>query len=219
MNGESEGDDNLFEKHAGSSAQSPGRRSPEAPARVLIAGEADRPVVAVRSTATPRQRARVRWPLIAAAILVAGALLVVTAFGVGIGRSPSASEPHLRPQQTVKRLPQHAPRREEVSSRVESQPTYYPAGGRRLNDQAFSLMQQGRYTEAVPILRQAVTLFSPSSHDLYYAYALFNLGKSLNRSGNPKQAIRYLEERLTWTDQRETVQAELDLARRRAGWN
>jgi tetratricopeptide (TPR) repeat protein len=213
----SHGDDNLFEKHAGSSAQSPRRRSSEVPPRVLTAGEADRPVVAVRST--PRQCARVRWPLIAAAIVVAGALLVVTAFGVGIGRSQSAGEPHLRPQQTVKRLPQHAPRREEVSSRVESQPTYHPADGRRLNDQAFSLMQQGRYTEAVPILRQAVTRFSPSSHDLYYAYALFNLGKSLNRSGNPEQAIPYLERRLTWTDQRETVQAELDLARRRAGWN
>ena len=52
------------------------------------------------------------------------------------------------------------------------------------------------------------------SRDINYAYALFNLGKSLNRSGRPDEAIPYLEKRLTWDDQRETVQAELDLARR-----
>jgi predicted Zn-dependent protease len=48
-------------------------------------------------------------------------------------------------------------------------------------------------------------------------HALFNLGQALNRSGNPEEAIPYLEKRLTFDDQRETVQAELDLARRNAG--
>ncbi len=78
-------------------------------------------------------------------------------------------------------------------------------------------MQQGDYAGAVPILQQAVASFPEDSQDLNYAYALFNLGKSLNRSGSPDEAIPYLEKRLNWPDQRETVQAELDLAKRNAG--
>ena len=78
-------------------------------------------------------------------------------------------------------------------------------------------MQQGDYAGAVPILQEAVASWPEDSRDINYAYALFNLGKSLNRSGNPDEAIPYLEKRLTWSDQRETVQAELDLARRNAG--
>ena len=35
--------------------------------------------------------------------------------------------------------------------------------------------------------------------------------------GSPDEAIPYLEKRLNWPDQRETVQAELDLAKRNAG--
>jgi tetratricopeptide (TPR) repeat protein len=89
--------------------------------------------------------------------------------------------------------------------------------GAELNDQGFALMQQGDYAGAVPILQQAVASWPEDSQDINYAYALFNLGKSLNRSGNPQEAIPYLEKRLTWSDQRETVQAELDLARRNAG--
>ncbi len=55
------------------------------------------------------------------------------------------------------------------------------------------------------------------NRDIEYAYALFNLGKALNRSGNPEAAIPYLERRLAFSDQRSTVQAELDAARRASG--
>jgi tetratricopeptide (TPR) repeat protein len=88
--------------------------------------------------------------------------------------------------------------------------------GAELNEQGFALMQQGDYAGAVPILQEAVASWPEDSRDINYAYALFNLGKSLNRSGSPDEAIPYLEKRLTWDDQRETVQAELDLARRNA---
>jgi tRNA A-37 threonylcarbamoyl transferase component Bud32/tetratricopeptide (TPR) repeat protein len=90
------------------------------------------------------------------------------------------------------------------------------ARGVQLNEEGFALMQQGDYAGAVPILQDAVASFPEDSADINYAYALFNLGKSLNRSGNPDEAIPYLEKRLGWPDQRETVQAELDLARRNA---
>ena len=92
-----------------------------------------------------------------------------------------------------------------------------PASGAALNEQGFARMQQGDYAGAVPILQQAVASWPEDSQDINYAYALFNLGKSLNRSGSPDEAIPYLEKRLNWSDQRETVQAELDLARRNAG--
>ncbi|HEU0025288.1 MAG TPA: tetratricopeptide repeat protein, partial [Thermoleophilaceae bacterium] len=92
-----------------------------------------------------------------------------------------------------------------------------PAGGSELNAQGFALMQAGRFDEAVPILRQAVASWPEDSRDIEYAYALFNLGKSLNRSGDPEAAIPYLEKRLTFDDQVETVQKELDRARRAAG--
>jgi serine/threonine-protein kinase len=91
-----------------------------------------------------------------------------------------------------------------------------PARGSALNDQGFALMRQGDYAGAVPILQQAVASFPEDSQDINYAYALYNLGKSLNRSGRPDEAIPYLEKRLTWADQRETVQSELDDARGKA---
>jgi hypothetical protein len=92
-----------------------------------------------------------------------------------------------------------------------------PARGAQLNDQGFALMQRGDYASAVPVLQQAVAAWPQDSTDLRYAYALFNLGKALNRSGRGAEAIPYLEKRLNWDDQRSTVQAELDLARRNAG--
>jgi eukaryotic-like serine/threonine-protein kinase len=95
--------------------------------------------------------------------------------------------------------------------------SFDPARGAQLNEDGFALMQQGDYAGAVPILQDAVASWPEDSQDINYAYALFNLGKSLNRSGNPQEAIPYLEKRLGWNDQRETVEAELALARRNAG--
>ena len=57
-------------------------------------------------------------------------------------------------------------------------------------------MQAGRYAEAVPLLQRAVATWPEGSQDIEYAYALFNLGKSLSESGDPDAAIPYLEKRL-----------------------
>jgi serine/threonine-protein kinase len=92
-----------------------------------------------------------------------------------------------------------------------------PARGAELNAEGFALIGQGDYAGAVPILREAVAQWPQDSRDIEYAYALFNLGQALNRSGRPAEAIPYLEKRLTWDDQRDVVQAELDLARSGAG--
>jgi eukaryotic-like serine/threonine-protein kinase len=95
--------------------------------------------------------------------------------------------------------------------------SFDPERGAELNNQAYSMMQGGDYAGAVPILQEAVSLWPENSQDINYAYALFNLGQALNRSGEPEAAIPYLEKRLQWNDQRATVQAELNDARKKAG--
>ena len=125
-------------------------------------------------------------------------------------RQPPAEE-----QQPAEAAPAPAPGQEPEPE--EQSGSIDPAGGAQLNEEGYALMQQGDYAGAVPVLQEAVASWPEDSQDIDYAYALFNLGKSLNRSGNPEEAIPYLEKRLQWDDQRETVQAELDDARANAG--
>jgi eukaryotic-like serine/threonine-protein kinase len=91
------------------------------------------------------------------------------------------------------------------------------ADGASLNAEGFSLINQGRAAEAVPILRQAVESFPEGATDLDYAYALYNLGTALRLSGHPEEAIPVLERRLQIPNQRSTVAAELARARAEAG--
>ena len=107
---------------------------------------------------------------------------------------------------------------EEPSEEPAEEPTTVdPASGAELNDQGFALIQQGDFAGAVPVLQEAVASWPEDSRELTYAYALFNLGQALNRSGRAAEAIPYLEKRLTWDNQTDKVQAELDDARRNAG--
>jgi serine/threonine-protein kinase len=85
--------------------------------------------------------------------------------------------------------------------------------GTQLNEEGYSLIQQGRYSEAVPVLRKAVASFPGGTTDVNFAYALFNLGHALRMTGNPDEAIPILEQRLEIPDQTEIVQAELAAAR------
>jgi tetratricopeptide (TPR) repeat protein len=163
-----------------------------------------------RVAATPSRRSTTGPLLVAlgaaAALVAAGAALVVG--GGDEGAAPAetrAQEPRtVTERQTVTTpAPEPAPAEEPPA-----------AGGSDLNAQGFELMQDGRYAEAVPILQRAVAAWPEDSQDIEYAYALFNLGASLNRSGNPEAAIPYLEKRLTFEDQRGTVMRELKRAQR-----
>lgn len=86
-----------------------------------------------------------------------------------------------------------------------------------LNSRGFELMNQGRYAEAIPLLEKAVAAYPEGSKDLTYAYALYNLGKSLRLAGRPKEAVPILEKRLAIPNQTGTVRRELEAARRAAG--
>lgn len=103
-------------------------------------------------------------------------------------------------------------------STVAATPTSGSEGtGAQLNDEGYSLIQQGQYDEAIPVLRRAVSSFPAGTTDINYAYALFNLGHALRMAGRPAEAIPILEKRLQIPDQTATVQAELDAARAEAG--
>ena len=78
-------------------------------------------------------------------------------------------------------------------------------------------MRAGRYQQAIPLLRRAVASFPQGSTDLTYAYALYNLGRSLRLAGRPQEAIPLLERRLRFENQRDVVARELAASRRALG--
>jgi Flp pilus assembly protein TadD len=79
-----------------------------------------------------------------------------------------------------------------------------------LEARGHSLLTAGSYGQAIPVLRQAVAAASPSS--LTYAYALFDLGRALRLSGDPRDAAVVLYRRLQIPNQTDAVRAELALA-------
>jgi serine/threonine-protein kinase len=91
------------------------------------------------------------------------------------------------------------------------------ASGAELNDIGFALIEEGRYDEAVDVLRRAVATFPEGTSDITYAYALFNLGHALRLAGQPEEAIPILRERLEFPNQRGEVLAELEAAMADAG--
>jgi serine/threonine protein kinase len=63
-----------------------------------------------------------------------------------------------------------------------------------LNDQAFALMQQGRWQEALPLLQRAVPALRGTYSDdfRYEAYAEYNLGRTLVELGRCEDAVPHL---------------------------
>jgi serine/threonine-protein kinase len=84
-----------------------------------------------------------------------------------------------------------------------------------LEARGHQLMEDGAYSAAIPVLRQAVDAAPPT--DITYAYALYDLGRSLRLAGDPQAAIPILERRLQIPNQTAVVQTELELAQQAAG--
>ncbi|MEA2148706.1 MAG: eukaryotic-like serine/threonine-protein kinase [Solirubrobacteraceae bacterium] len=87
------------------------------------------------------------------------------------------------------------------------------------NDQGFARITAQDYAGAVAPLRAAVQGFRDAGRtdELAYYYALYNLGVALNRSGNPSEAIPFLQERLRNPNQQGTVKRELASAMAKVG--
>ena len=90
-----------------------------------------------------------------------------------------------------------------------------PSSAADLQSRGHELMFAGSYPAAIATLRQAVGTADPSS--LTYAYALYDLGRSLMLSGDPRAAIPVLQQRLEIPDQTPVVQQQLQQALQAAG--
>jgi serine/threonine-protein kinase len=156
-------------------------------------------------------------------LLAAGAL-AAAAFGVGVtvGTSGPSPAPHARlsaaPAETVEGGARHiapppAPkpaRHPRSSTQVAATPaaeTTLAPSADALEARGHALMEAGDYAAAIAVLRQAVAAATPAG--LTYAYALFDLGRSLRLGGDPRAAAPILWQRLQIPNQTETVRQEL----------
>jgi serine/threonine-protein kinase len=86
--------------------------------------------------------------------------------------------------------------------------------GKRLNDQAYELMRQGRWSEALPLLQRAVpALRGIGPSDPYEAYADYNLGRTLLELGRCREALLPLRRSDALQDRVELTRALTDAAR------
>jgi serine/threonine protein kinase len=172
------------------------------------AGEPETAVV--RPPPTPiqvgRRRPR-RWPLVIAALLLLGggiaAAILTTSGGGGGARSTHAaprttSPPPPSPSPPPSPPPSPSPSPPPPSPTPTPPPVTPPSGtsGEALNLQGFDLMKAGRYSEALPLLQQAVAklagTYTPSHRD--EAYAQYNLGYTLLGLGQCGEALTHLNQ-------------------------
>jgi tetratricopeptide (TPR) repeat protein len=118
-----------------------------------------------------------------------------------------------------------APVRTAPARRPPSTPVS-PALATALEARGHTLLDTGRYSQAIPTLRRAVAttgetlaacLEPASANCLTYAYALYDLGHALQLSGDAGAAVPVLERRLQIDNQRAAVAAELAVARAQEG--
>jgi serine/threonine-protein kinase len=207
-------------------AKQPERRWPAAAAfadaidRALVPGrpQAQRPATAAFNRPGGRRHAAVAGAL-AAAALVAG--IGAAASGTG-GTDPSRTLTggraiaHPAPPPTHPVRSGHPDRPAPAARAAGSSPSSSaPPGSNALEAHGHALMEAGDYAAAIPVLREAIAAASPGS--LTYAYALYDLGRSLRLSGNPQAAIAVLSRRLTIPNQTGVVRTELRLAMQAAG--
>jgi len=85
--------------------------------------------------------------------------------------------------------------RRPVTQRTAPPPPAPVSGdGHTLNDRGYSLMQQGNYASALPLLQQAArALRGTGPSDPYEAFANYNLGYTLWRLGRCQTAVPYLQ--------------------------
>jgi serine/threonine protein kinase len=163
------------------------------------------------------------WPVAAIAAVVAAVAAVAIASGGGDGAKSTPAnadetpKAHKPPPETTSTAttPSTPTTTTETAAPAPLQPA--EGDGVALNNQGYSMIGDGDYAGAIPVLQQAVDALEGSGDELTYNYALFNLAHAMRLAGRPQEAIPLLEQRLGYPDQTGTVQAELDAARQAAG--
>jgi eukaryotic-like serine/threonine-protein kinase len=175
----------------------------------------------------PERKRRRRGPRVSAlAALAAGAVVAVALAGTLGGGGGQAARSSVHDQQaavaktsTARRSVARAkptalpPMRSTQTQAVTAAPaaaTTPPPTAETLEAQGHELMSDGNYSAAIPVLRQAIADASPNS--LSYAYALYDLGRSLRLAGDPRQAVQVLWQRMQIPNQTGAVRQELRLA-------
>jgi serine/threonine-protein kinase len=130
-------------------------------------------------------------------------------------RTVKHAAPKRAAQPKAKPKPQATQQTQTQASGTPAAATTTPPTADTLEAQGHALMDAGKYTSAIPILRKAVTTASPAT--LTYAYALFDLGRSLRLAGDPRAAVPVLYKRLQIHNQTDVVRQELQLALRALG--
>jgi eukaryotic-like serine/threonine-protein kinase len=190
-------------------------------------------------------RTKRRWPGLAALgalAAVAGAAIAIAAGTGGKGdgattakhttsAAQSASKPKAQSKtqttqsQATTQAPAQTTQPAQTTPPAQSTQTPPPAQAKSddpvaLNDQGFALIGQGKPNDAVAPLQRSVEAFRAQGRkgDIGYAYALYNLGNALRLSGQPAQAIPFLQERLQISNyKRGVVKKELKTAQQQAG--
>jgi eukaryotic-like serine/threonine-protein kinase len=137
--------------------------------------------------------------------------------------NPAAAKPKPKPAAPTHSTtaPQEPPvsataaQQEPQVSATSAAQTTPPATADTLEARGHALMENGAFGSAIPVLRQALSAASPSS--LTYAYAMYDLGRSLRLAGDPRAAVPVLYKRLQIPNQTETVRLELQQALRALG--
>src|SRR4051812_40222353 len=143
--------------------------------QALAPASAARPTVPLARPEQSRPRARFLPALaLLIALLVAGA--AVLAFAGGDSSSPPskpAAKSHKKKAKKKHATTAAAPAPAQSATPTQPSPTPQPTAtsGTALNNQGYSLIQQGRYPEAVAILQKAVHAFPPGTSDINYQYA------------------------------------------------
>jgi serine/threonine-protein kinase len=153
---------------------------------------------------------------LAVGLLALGLLAVGgVALSGGGGDDPDSGGSGEQSAEAQSKTPAEEPAPAPEEPAADAQPEPAPGEGldaAALNDLGFSLISEGRYEEAIPVLQRAVDSYEPGSTDLTYAYALFNLGHALRLAGRPEEAIPVLEQRLEIPNQTGAVRRELEAA-------
>jgi tetratricopeptide (TPR) repeat protein len=153
---------------------------------------------------------------VAVAAIAAGSL--GSGGGHSTGSTAAAQRPVAKAQHKAPPARPKAPAAQHTNSTVTGTPaaatTPAPVAD-TLEARGHQLMLDGNYSAAIPVLRQAVAAAPHSS--LIYAYALYDLGRSLRLAGDPKDAVTVLYERLQIPNQTEIVREQLQLALRALG--
>lgn len=201
----------------------PPRRPPPRPSAMPPRrGAVAEPALTRAQPAASRRRGRA-LALVALAIVILGVVAVGLAASGG-GSTKHAASTQARVNRTVAgtaRRHHSAPRHTKATtstpaptSSTATTPTA-PTSPLQLQQTGHDEMLNGDYQTAIGTLRQAVSASDPGS--LTYAYALYDLGRSLVLGGDPHSAIPVLQQRLKIPNQTGVVRQMLNQALQAAG--